>query len=394
MIVQTVLRGDYMSGKQTDNGKLHQFRIGKYITRGNGRIFNIRQLIIPMVLMSLFLLSSCGLLSSGDQSQNIDPPENISFVNEDEIELINDDEQLTGELSFESDSYVKTELYLLDKHGYIVPQTISLPNEEGIAKLSLQSLVKDGPINNFLPSGFQAVLPTDTEVMGINVKDGVATVDFSKEFADYRHEDEEKIMQSITWTLTQFDTIDRVKLQINGHDLTEMPVNGTQIGEGLTRNIGINVDTSNAVDVTNTKPVTVYYLGQDGESHYYVPVTKRVKNTIENNIEAAVEQLVAGPGYNSNLISDFLPEVALIEEPKVEDGKVTLNFNESLISSIDDDNVISEQMLMSLVLSLTEQTGIETVSVLVNGSSELVNKNGDKLTEPVSRPAKVNTHDL
>ncbi|CAM5253274.1 Ribonuclease PH [Bacillus safensis subsp. safensis] len=32
-------------------------------------------------------------------------------------------------------------------------------------------------------------------------------------------------MQSVTWTLTQFDSIAKVKLKMNGHELKEMPVN-------------------------------------------------------------------------------------------------------------------------------------------------------------------------
>jgi germination protein M len=43
------------------------------------------------------------------------------------------------------------------------------------------------------------------------------------------------------------------------------------------------------------------------------------------------------------------------------------------------------------VLSLTEQQGIESVAVTVNGEAELVTESGQKLSEPVTRPEKVNT---
>ncbi len=48
---------------------------------------------------------------------------------------------------------------------------------------------------------------------------------------------------------------------MNGHPLTEMPVNGTPISENLSRATGINIDTAGVIDITNTKPVTVYYIG-------------------------------------------------------------------------------------------------------------------------------------
>ncbi|PXA49779.1 sporulation protein, partial [Pseudomonas aeruginosa] len=41
--------------------------------------------------------------------------------------------------------------------------------------------------------------------------------------------------------------------------------------------------------------------------------------------------------------------------------------------------------------TLTEQPDVKSVSVKVNGKSELVNEKGEKLTEPVSRPSQVNT---
>lgn len=357
-----------------------------------------QQLIVPIVLISSLFFSGCGLIGGEKKSTKIDPPEDVTFVNEEEIKITEENNGLNmeglGDGKEVSTDTVKTELYLLDKNGYVVPQTIALPKEEGIAKLALQSLVQNGPISNMLPSGFQAVLPSDTEVMGIDIQNGVAVVDFSKEFADYKPEDEQKIMQSIAWTLTQFETIDMVKLQINGHALDEMPANGTPIGEGLTRKIGINIDTSNMVDLTNTKPVTVYYIGQQGESYYYVPVTRRVSNKIENNIEAVVKQLIDGPSYSTNLLSDFLPDVALIDKPKVEDGKVILNFNEFIVGSVEKENVISEHVLTSLVLSLTEQQGIESVSIMVNGNDQLVNENGEKLSKPVTRPEKVNIKGL
>ena len=48
-------------------------------------------------------------------------------------------------------------------------------------------------------------------------------------------------------------------------------------------------------------------------------------------------------------------------------------------------------MLNSIVLTLTELPDVKSVSVTVNGKSELVNEKGEKLSKPVSRPSKVNT---
>ena len=101
---------------------------------------------------------------------------------------------------------------------------------------------------------------------------------FQRNLKTYKPEDELKILEAITWTLTQFDSVDKVKLQMNGKELTEMPVNGTPISEKLSRANGINIDTSDVFDIANTKAVTVYYIGGEEGSFYYVPVTRRVDN--------------------------------------------------------------------------------------------------------------------
>ncbi|WP_338470439.1 GerMN domain-containing protein [Niallia sp. XMNu-256] len=343
------------------------------------------------VVGTALFLSGCGLIGGDDKAVKIDPPQDVTYTDEDvEVTEQEAEEEVTKETDEKAvEETIKTELYLIDKNGYVVPQTIDLPKTESIATLALEYLVKNGPITEMLPNGFQAVIPADTK-LSVNVKDKVATVDFSNEFKEYQAEDEEKILQSITWTLTQFDSIDKVKLQLNGHPLEEMPVNGTPINTELSRKDGINLDTSHVADLTNTKPVTVYFIGGEKDSYYYVPVTKRVSNSIDDNITAAVNELIDGPGVSSNLLNEFRSEAKLIDEAKVEDGQVTLNFDESIYSSFEEKK-ISEHVLNTLVLSLTEQPGIESVAVTVNGKAELMDEEGKKITEPVSRPEKVNT---
>ena len=344
--------------------------------------------VTTMILASSVWLAGCGLFNSGEKNQ-IDPPKDVTLV-DDQTTL----EETSGNKKVEGDqaaveSKVKTELYLIDKDGYVVPQTLELPKSEGVAKQALEYLVKDGPVTDILPNGFRAVIPADTQ-LSVKIDQGVAIVDFSKEFKNYQKEDELKILQAITWTLTQFDSVEKVKLRINGEDLKEMPVNGTPISEGLSRASGINLDTSDVVDITDTKPVTVYYVGGVAGNYYYVPVTRRVSEKSEDNITAAVKELVKGPSLSSNLLTDFVPDIALLDKPTVVDGKATLNFNDSILGSFKEKKV-SQSILNALVLSLTEQPGIDSVEVQVNGSADLLNEDGKPLSEPVVRPAKVNT---
>ncbi|AST06567.1 sporulation protein [Anoxybacillus flavithermus] len=336
--------------------------------------------------MFIFILSGCGLFGGEKATKEIDPPKDVTYV-EDE-QALQEKEAAEKETATET---VQRELYLIDKNGFVVPQTFALPKTNAAAKQVLEYLVENGPISELLPNGFRAVLPADTQVLSVNLKqDGTLVIDFSKEFANYRPEDEKRILQAITWTVTQFDNVKRVKIRMNGHDQNVMPVNGTPISNELSRDDGINIETNGVVDITNTRPIIVYFLAQDGKQTYYVPVTRRVPNSEQDELAAVVNELIKGPSYGSGLLSDFQADTKLLEAPKYENGKVTLNFNEAIYGSVEK-NVVSTHVLNCLVLSLTEQPGVESVAITVNGKAELVDESGKPLSEPVTRPQNVNT---
>lgn len=352
-----------------------------------------KQIAITVIASSM-LLSGCGLFNAEEATKEIDPPQDVTLTENEEV-MEEEGEKNAGQdvKSEEATEKMASQLYLIDQNGFVVPYTMNLPKTDSVAKQSLEYLVEGGPVSNVLPNGFRAVLPRDTQVLGVNIKeDGTAIADFSKEFSTYKKEDEAKILQAITWTLTQFDSVKNVKIWVNGHEQKEMPVNGTPIQDGVSRAIGINYDSSDVVDITNTHPLTVYYMAETEGQKYYVPVTKRVSNTETDPIVSAVEELVKGPALATGLLSGFQDEVELLSAPKYEDGKVTLDFNKAIYGSFDEEQkIISSHALESLVLTLTEQKGIESVAVTVNGKAELINENGEKITEPVTRPEKVNT---
>ncbi|MEH6944368.1 GerMN domain-containing protein [Bacillus sp. JJ722] len=345
--------------------------------------------IVSTLLASSVLLGGCGLFGEGNK--DLDPPQKETIVDDGASLENNSNKETVKTQDAGLDQTVMTELYLIDKNGYVVPQSIALPNSKAVAKQALQHLVTNGPVSNLLPDGFRAVLPADTQVdVDINKK-GLATVDFSPEFADYKAEDEKKILDAITWTLTQFDVVKDIKLQINGHALTEMPVNKTPISKTLSRASGINMDISAVSDITSTMPLTVYYLGGKEDNYYFVPVTKRISASEDSVAEAVVKELSQDP--SANLVTEFMADLKLVNEPTIKDGKAILNFNESIYGSFKEQTV-SQRLLDALVLSLTEQTGIESVEVQVNGKASLKTEDGKDLSAPVSRPEKVNSSSL
>ncbi|MCP8617043.1 GerMN domain-containing protein [Salirhabdus salicampi] len=358
-----------------------------------------QNLWVPIALLSSLLLLT-GCFSKGDQSlEEMDTPQDIEAVSD-----LNELEENLGELNGEnvvSDSQeVESEmrqLYLLDENGMVVPQSLPIPKSETneVAKQVLNHLVKDGPVTNILPNGFQAVLPAGTEINGLNLEeDGTLIVDVSEEFTNYQPEEERKIIEAMTFTLTQFDSIERVKLRIEGQDLDVMPVNGTPISQGYTRANGINIHVGDSYDFTSSEAVTVYYPSENEEQFYYVPVTMPLQTKGKDTIEVALEALLEGPSYElAGLLHVFPEEVALFDQPLYEDGVLTVTFNEEILHDIEE-QTISDEVMSSLVLTLTEQPGVESVNIRVNNYEEVYTESGEPVSEPVTREEVTKTDSI
>ncbi|HET7577686.1 MAG TPA: GerMN domain-containing protein [Bacillales bacterium] len=340
------------------------------------------------------ILSGCGQWGASQQADN---PKNVNYI--DQGDSLNKkqnenkkNEETSAKMGDQNAETASRTLYLVDKNGLVVPQTFQLPIPKGggVAQQALQYLVKGGPVSNLLPNGFQAVLPAGTDVIAANLNNGTLTVNFSKPFASYKKSQEKNILQAVTWTATQFDNIDHVKIQVDGVAQKAMPVKGTPIGpKGASRSDGINEEIGQVVDVTGTRPVTLYFPAQVGNEYYYVPVTTRM-NVGKGKVVAAVNGLLNGPSSNDGLLDVFGKNVQLLGDPQFHNGVVTLNFNKAIYSDPKKKTISTEQ-LDALVLSLTSQPRIHKVAIQVNGKASVKTEAGKVLSKPVSRGQVVKT---
>ncbi|MBO8138537.1 MAG: GerMN domain-containing protein [Desulfotomaculum sp.] len=106
-------------------------------------------------------------------------------------------------------------LYFADELGCLVAQQREIPKVDGIARVTMQELAK-GPDPQ---SGLLPTLPPGTHLKDINIKDGVCIVDMSRELKENHaggSSGEMLTVYSIVNTLTQFPTVERVKILVNG----------------------------------------------------------------------------------------------------------------------------------------------------------------------------------
>ncbi|MFC4022616.1 GerMN domain-containing protein [Oceanobacillus longus] len=339
------------------------------------------------------ILSGC---FQGEQSsEEIDPPQDAEAVdNLENIEKadageLNEEEQLVSET-------VPRELFLIDSNGMVASQTLELPTPDSneVATQVMEYLVKGGPVTPILPNGFQAVLPEGTEILGLNLQeDGTMIVDVSEDFKNYEATEELKILEAMTHTLTQFENVNKIKLRINGHQLNEMPVNGAPITDGYSRVNGINIVDTDTLDFMDSKPVTMYYPAEHDENRYYVPVTQYIESDGNSEFSSIIKALIEGPGFNTNVVHVFNPETILAAEPKLNDGVLDIVFNEGILQD-SDQSIISDEVMETIVRTLTEQRNVEAVNVKVENVDQLVNESGEEYTEPVTKQAFIPTEKL
>lgn len=103
------------------------------------------------------------------------------------------------------------------------------------ATAAVTELLK-GPSQPELASGWGTAIPGGSELLGIDLDDGVATVDLSSEFESGGGSLSVRLrLAQLVYTLTEFDTIQGVALEIEGEPATTFSSEGIVIDGPLTR---------------------------------------------------------------------------------------------------------------------------------------------------------------
>jgi spore germination protein GerM len=106
-------------------------------------------------------------------------------------------------------------LFFSNNEGYLAAEKRSVPKMEGIGRVAVQELIKGpAPGNNLYPT-----IPQGTILRDIDIKNGLATVDFSKELKlNHRGGSTGELLTvySIVNTLTQFPAVQQVQILIEG----------------------------------------------------------------------------------------------------------------------------------------------------------------------------------
>src|SRR5690554_1942924 len=141
-------------------------------------------------------------------------------------------------------------VYFVDETGRAVPVERTT-SQTGVARAAVEALIA-GPNRSEAAAGLSTLFPADSLLLGIRVEDGTAYVDMSLEFAGGGGSASVLgRLAQLVYTLTEFDSIDRVRLLLDGEQIETFSGEGVDVSRPLARD-----DFTGAVPIGDERPST------------------------------------------------------------------------------------------------------------------------------------------
>lgn len=241
-------------------------------------------------------------------------------------------------------------VYLL-KDNYLTDIKVSIKSNE------INSKIKELLEN--LKNSKGGLIPDNTKINSVLYEEGLVKIDFSKELLDVEINKEEKVIESIIYTLTSLNEISNIIIYVEGEILTKLPKSRINLPSTLNRSFGINKE-YNIDDYKNIDKVTIYYINKDFN---YVPVTKYY-NGEKDKIKLIINELSSSYIKDSNLMSYLNSNVRLLATEQELDT-LFLVFNEYIFDDMDSNNIL-EEVIYTINSSIRDSLDIKNVSYIVN----------------------------
>lgn len=265
-------------------------------------------------------------------------------------------------------------VYMLDNDNYLVPLTFAFDSKELLAddiRYVISMLRDESPLTS---KGYQTLLNENVKIQAIELDNNILNLDFSKEFREHDVSKEEQIIESLTWTMMQYDEVNGLTISVDGVKLEELPQSGIMLPNILDKTIGINKYYDTTGNIYNTTSVTVFYEKENFGETVYVPVTRRVIE--EENEKVSV--------YNA-MFKDIsvMSGLRKIEAIELIDNEVSINFNMDDITvslvkeALMEEGIVNSEIYEILVMTYSDLNDIK-VSFNFEVDEEEVTVNGYK----------------
>ncbi len=257
---------------------------------------------------------------------------------------------------------VSLPIYAVQKDGYVARASAKKMNKDDDIKYIIDLLTIDSETSLLLPNSFIALIPRDTKVIDYTIEDKILKINFTKEFLNVSAYNEEKMFESLTYSLVELDGIKGIMIYVENSLLDHYPNSGKSLPKILDRSLGIN-KSYDVNDIKDTTMTTTYYIGKDNDDYYYIPISKISNEKIEP-VEIIVNELQSTPIYETNLIS-YLNASYELKSYQILEDSISLSFNNDLIAGLSDKE-INEQIMYTLSLSIRDTYDIDKVDININ----------------------------
>lgn len=243
-------------------------------------------------------------------------------------------------------------VYLLNDNGYLVRKNIFIDSTNMNDRI--RKVINYLKINNNskYSSNLIGTIPSTCIINDIVYDEGYVTLDFSRSFLDNNNLDIS--VSSLVHSIYALGNIDGITLLVDGSYL-----------EGYPKIIHDDIDINKETFLTSRDDITkvvIYYLMNDNNDYYYVPVTKYLNDSREK-INIIVDEMASNTSYD--LVSLVNSNTQLLDSYE-ENDMMVLNFNNYLFDS---GNKVLEEVLYCLSYSVFDNYDVDMVMVEVNGKN-------------------------
>lgn len=259
---------------------------------------------------------------------------------------------------------IEMPIFLIDNNDYVARTTI-VKNKEDIMDVIpevIDALTIGGTKSSYIPNDFKALIPEKTKLLDFSLTEGLLKLNFSKEFLTIDAKYEEKMLESLIYSLTELNDVKKIMLFVEGGQLTHLPHSNKKLPNTLDKDYGIN-KIYNLDSIKDTSKTTIYYLSKSNDLYYYVPVTE-ISNDATERVEVIINNLKSLPTYHTNLIS-FLQASASLQNYELLEDSISLSFNNYLLANLNEKEIL-EEVKYSIALSLRDTYNIKEVSFNIN----------------------------
>jgi germination protein M len=127
------------------------------------------------------------------------------------------------------------QLWFVDEEGFLAVVSRTEPFEPGVGGIALTRLL-EGPNGEEADAGLGTAIPGGVDLNGLSIGGGVATVDLSSDFEAGGGSLAETLqLAQVVYTITQFDTVDSVRFELDGDPVEFFGGHGIDVRSPQTR---------------------------------------------------------------------------------------------------------------------------------------------------------------